>query len=113
MARPLAWCLGIAILAAPAAGTWANDVAELTHNPFSRPEWFAASGSGAGTARREDKLELRATLTASKHPMADIGGVILTVGDEVDGLRLVGVDEGRAVLERDGTKLVVILGDEE
>jgi hypothetical protein len=113
MARPLSWLLGAAILAVPPAGAWANDVAELTHNPFSRPEWFSARGPGTGEARREDKLELRATLTASEHPMADISGVILAVGDEVDGLRLVEVDERRAVLERDGTKVVVILGDEE
>jgi hypothetical protein len=45
--------------------------------------------------------------------MADVNGVILTVGEEVEGFRLVEVDERRAVLEREGTRVVVSLGDED
>jgi len=116
MARLLSSFLGAAIVAAPSVGAQADDVAELLHNPFSRPEMPAlpsAHGSGVGGAHQGEKLELRATLIGPEHVMADVNGVILTVGDEVEGFRLVEVDERRAILERDGTKVVVSLGDEE
>jgi hypothetical protein len=114
MARLLSWLLSTTIVATPWVGAQANEVADLVHNPFSRPELPSLSGAGsADEARREGKLELRATLIASDHPMADVNGVILAVGDEVEGFRLVEVDERRAVLERDGTKVVVSLGDGE
>jgi len=116
MARLLSSFLSAAIVVAPSLGAHAEEVAELLHNPFSHPEVPSrpsAHGSGANQPQREAKLELRATLIASEHPMADVNGVILTVGEEVDGFRLVEVDERRAILERDGTKVVVSLGDEE
>jgi hypothetical protein len=116
MARLLSTFLSAAIVAAPSVGAQADEVVELLHNPFTRPELPSlpsAHSSGVDEGRRGESLELRATLIAPEHVMANVNGVILTVGDEVEGFRLVEVGERRAILERDGTRVVVSLGDEE
>jgi len=116
MGRSRFLLLSVAMAAIPLAVAHASDVAELSHNPFSHPELLSPpSGRGLSVdeARRGEGLELRATLVAPEHAMADVNGVILTVGEEVDGFRLVEVGERRAVLEREGTRVVVSLGDED
>jgi len=108
--------LSVAMAVVPLAAAQASEVVELRHNPFSHPELVSPpSGRGLSVdeARRGEGLELRATLIAPEHAMADVNGVILTVGEEVEGFRLVEVGERRAVLEREGTRVVVSLGDEE
>jgi len=116
MGRSLRAWLSIAMVAVPLAVAQASEVAELSHNPFSRPALPSLPSGrdlGLDDAPTGETLELRATLITPGHAMADVNGVILTVGEEVEGFRLVEVGERRAVLEREGTRLVVSLGDEE
>ncbi|MGD2062847.1 MAG: hypothetical protein PVF51_04615 [Nitrospirota bacterium] len=116
MAHPLRALFTVVTAVVQVAAAQAGEVVELSHNPFSRPELSllpSGRGSGADEGRPGETLELRATLVAPEHAMADVNGLILTIGDEVEGFRLVDVGERRAVLERDGERVVVSLGDEE
>jgi hypothetical protein len=83
------------------AGLWCSAAAAAQDlpNPFARP------GSGLSSARGSAEqpeapltLELRATLVRGRKSSANIGGVIVSVGEKVGGYRLVSVHEGAAVL---------------
>jgi hypothetical protein len=50
---------------------------------------------------------LRATLVAGEASLADLGGVVLAVGEQTHGYRLVEVREFEAVFERGGENLVL------
>ncbi len=54
-------------------------------------------------------FELRATLVAKKHSLANLNGEILGVGDEIAGYRLREIGEDKVVLEKGGKQLTVLL----
>lgn len=91
--------------------TWAHgDDYELLHNPFVHPPLSAV----ATTATIADRIgrqrpDLRATLVAGKDSMVNVGGKLLSIGDEVDGYRLISVSEGRAVFERNTEQIIVLV----
>ena len=89
-------------LLVPAPGAWSGEADyALRHNPFSRPELGeVAAGGGAEPAGTAGEPELRATLVAGRGSLANVGGELLAVGDEIDGYRLVRVGEGFAEFER-------------
>jgi hypothetical protein len=83
----------------------------LRFNPFAQPELAAiaqadpsrvATGAFHGWAP-----ELTATLTAGEESLANLGGVILGIGEETHGYRLVKVDVFEASFEKDGGTLVL------
>ncbi len=49
---------------------------------------------------------------AGSDPMANISGVILEVGDEVNGHRLVSVGEWEVILEKDGVRKMLTVDNE-
>ncbi len=98
--------------------TGAQEVGErsrLHSNPFIQPEWRLGQGESGGTAEPRAAavdLELRGTLMSPSDPMANIGGVILGIGEEVNGHRLVSVEEWRVIVEKNGVRTTLSLHDE-
>jgi hypothetical protein len=100
------------------AGLYSADKHEpdvLRSNPFSQPD--AAGGarkrSEPGTERRKPtEMVLRGTLTAGSDPLANISGVIVEIGGEVAGYQLVSVGEREVILEKDGVRRTLRMGNE-
>ena len=85
-------------------------------NPFNKPDFMsvveeAPSSLGTADAPR-DPLSLKATLLGQGMGLANIDGVVLAPGDEYAGYRLLVVNEGGVVLEREGERVVLQLFEE-
>lgn len=73
----------------------------LRINPFVQP----AESRGVDVAQQSgDSMELRGVVMAGEDSLANIGGRIVSVGQEVDGYRVITVDERKVVLERNGSQ---------
>ncbi len=111
------YCIGVLGLVGCVAPCYADDVRPALHrNPFEKPRLEQRTGSAGppeGAALVAPAWELRATLTAGRSSLADVDGVIIRLGDEIDGYRLLSVSEGSAVFDRNGSKLVLTVDDEE
>ncbi|MDJ0776551.1 MAG: hypothetical protein QNJ85_01730 [Gammaproteobacteria bacterium] len=95
------------LLLATATAADAAELQQLRHNPFSRPEIVNEPPPPPPppvTVSEEPELELSATLVSKVAPMVVVNGELLEIGEDIDGLRLVAVAEGRATFERDGRK---------
>jgi hypothetical protein len=81
----------------------------LEHDPFQPPARLreAVSGNTAPRAATASAGNLLATVVAGDDSMANVGGVTVKLGEELDGYRLVEVSERRAVFERDGKRRVL------
>jgi hypothetical protein len=80
----------------------------LRHNPFQRPTVPEAPvDPPARPERREPAAPpvLSATLVSSNASMAILDGKLLSVGAEHAGYRLVAVEQGRALFEREGEQV--------
>lgn len=94
------------MLTTPAFG----DNYQLVHNPFVHPPLSA----GAPTSTVTDSAgrlrpELRATLVSATDSMVNVGGKLLSIGEEVDGYRLISVSEGQAIFEKNGVQVTVLV----
>lgn len=89
---------------------------EIRRNPFSRPspEMFTTQAI-ANPSRITDewRAELRAVLVAGRKSNADLGGVILGLGESTNGYRLISVNEGIATFNRGGEKVVLSLYEQD
>jgi hypothetical protein len=94
------------------AGQAADQYAALRTNPFIKPGNIADSQSNktADVPLAAD-MQLRATVVAGSRSQANIGGVIIGLGEDVDGYRLTEVHARRVVLERDGTRKEIIIDE--
>lgn len=85
----------------------------LTYNPFSKPEALAPvqtpSKTVMTTAQQAMNLPLNATLVSNQAPLAIVNGELLGIGEEIQGYRLLSVDEGRAVFEKQGQRHTLLL----
>ncbi len=89
---------------------------ELENNPFARPPLQKPSGNpgdDSSAAASADVLELRGTLSAGSGSLANINGVILQVGEEWGGYRLVAVGDRIATLERDGLQQTLSIAEQD
>lgn len=94
------------VVLSPAMGpAWAQT---LHSNPFARPSAAAGIDTIMGDPA-SGGFKLRGVLVAGEDSMANIGGVIVPVGGEIDGYRLISVSEREAVLERDGVRTLLII----
>ncbi len=80
----------------------------LRFNPFDRPDLSSISGADAP----RDSVGgwapvLSATLSDGEESLANLGGVILEIGEETHGYTLVKVDVFEAAFEKDGATLVL------
>ncbi|MCP4407752.1 MAG: hypothetical protein GY807_08325 [Gammaproteobacteria bacterium] len=92
-----------------------DDAPQLKHNPFKQPDLRAVADNSRDDDSLSDQvgsqLELRATLTLGNKSLANVGGKIIGIGEQVDGYRLLAVDEGVAVFAKNGTHIDLIVGD--
>lgn len=98
----------LALIASVAASGSADDERpRLRHNPFDGPR-LDAGYSGTGSGRDSFRPILKATSNAAgENSIVNLGGVILRIGEETHGYRLVGVSDGQAEFERAGAPITL------
>lgn len=109
--------LGIALLAA-AGGAAAQGA--LRHDPFRAPPPPAPVPVAAAEPSAPPppapvavwRATLRAVLVDGERSLANVDGILVRLGREVDGFRLVEVSEGRAVFVRDGRRFTLSMHGE-
>lgn len=100
------------------ANTLQGDVRQppvLRTNPFILPGLAATpveQERSAGVQAHTADLVLTGTLMAGSDPMANIGGVILEIGGEVNGYRLVSIAEREVIVEKDGVRKTLTIDNE-
>ena len=85
----------------------------LRTNPFLQPV-ILSEGQNDGTNTEDSviaEMELRATMVAGRQSQANIGGVIIGLGEVVNGYRLDEVHARHVVLDRDGTRKELRIDD--
>ena len=80
-----------------AQGRADTDAPHLHINPFQPPPQ-ATADSGAGGRESGSALEVRGVMVAGEHSLANIGGRIIGLGQEIGGYRLILVTEDKVVL---------------
>jgi hypothetical protein len=107
--------LSFTALALPALGQGRA----LQHDPFVRPAvglvpGTAASAATPGRAKAapegKPRLNLQAVLVAGSHSIANVDGVMLRVGESINGYRLLEVQHRSAVFEKNGAKFTLGIG---
>jgi len=94
------------------AGQAADQYAALRTNPFVKPVNIEDTPSDKRAAKPPAAaMQLRATVVAGSRSQANIGGVIIGLGEDVDGYRLTEVHARRVVLERDGTRKEIMIDE--
>ena len=99
-----------------ATASSADTIATLVHNPFNKPEFLATPPK---VERKKQPLtadvlpRLRAVLISDTLPLVIVDDEVLGLGDDINGYRLLSVDEGRAVFEKLGNKYTLLLNDED
>jgi hypothetical protein len=110
--------LGLAAVLAGLAQSSFSQAEKLQHDPFARPGLSGLQharqaeprGNGKATAAGpRPKLKLLAVMVAGPNSMANVDGVMVRIGDEVNGYRLVDVSERNAVFEKNKTRFSVSL----
>ena len=80
----------------------------LKHDPFARPLLSVPLSSGiAAEEEMPWNPQLTAVMAAGKNSLVNLDGVILKIGEEQDGYRLVEVRDREAVF-RKGNKRIVL-----
>jgi hypothetical protein len=111
----LAAALGSAALALPALGQGRA----LQHDPFVRPAVGLVPGdaSSAATPGRakaapegRPRLNLQAVLVAGSQSIANVDGVMVRVGESINGYRLLEVQHRSALFEKNGAKFTLGIG---
>jgi hypothetical protein len=117
------WMTGVATLLALAfvvRPAVAADASALPlHNPFKRPVQAVsdpATQGGGGAPSGEaaaPRLVLKALLLAGPDTVVSINDEVLRIGERIEGYRLVAVEGTRAVLVKDGKRLVLDIEDKD
>lgn len=101
-----AWLLGVAAPAAFAAPPARPD-------PFLRPNLAPEAAAEAVPAPAPAwRPALRAIVSAGERSMVKIGAVVVELGEELDGYRLVRVDEDKAVFARGRQRVALTMARE-
>lgn len=88
-------------------------VAQPLHNPFKRPvpAGFARAAQDAAATPHVEasppRLELKAIVLAGPNTVVKINQQFLSIGELIEGYRLVSVQGTRAVLVKDGKELTL------
>lgn len=82
--------------------------AVLAHNPFSKPMTITAPAPSVvkqlQPVEEFVELQLTATLVSTSAPLVIVEGEMLGIGEEIEGYRLISVEEGRAVFDKKGER---------
>ncbi|MEE9279942.1 MAG: hypothetical protein V3V67_07180 [Myxococcota bacterium] len=76
-------------------------------DPFDRPSFQGGSAPRGGRVQPGWSPWLKATLVAGERSMVNLGGVLLRLGEETHGYRLVEVREWAAVFMKDAETVVL------
>ena len=77
-------------------------------DPFDRPPLPGdISSRRTSTAPASWSPSLKATLVAGKGSLANLGGIVLRLGEDTHGYRLLEVREWTAVFSKDGARVVL------
>jgi hypothetical protein len=87
----------------------------LQSNPFAQPLVEKPAQRGSAQEPEPSVLEglrLRAIMTAGPESLANVGGKIVGIGEEIEGYRLVTVDHEQAVFSKHGKLITLTLKQE-
>jgi hypothetical protein len=87
----------------------AEDEHTLKTNPFERPLNSQENSAQSIKSEREEALPfvLRGTMVAGKQSLADISGLIVPLGNEVNGYRLVAVHQREVILLKNDERRIL------
>jgi hypothetical protein len=90
----------------------------LSNNPFSQPAILNAPPPPPARPEvvfppEEIRLEVNATRVSATMPMSVVDGELLTVGQKIEGFKLIAVKEGEAVFRRAGRNFSFRIEDRE
>jgi len=96
-------------VAASACFAGGDEVRKLHNDPFDQHRGHRPGLQPQQAAATPPlwRPELRAVLVAGDRSMADVGGIIVKLGGEVDGFRLLEVRDRKAVFVKGGTRLTL------
>lgn len=99
--------LGVLLVTLLPAMVASGEGVVLKTNPFERPLVTSSKDDVPDEVVVEAPqvtLELRGTMAAGENSLANIGGEILAIGQEISGYRLVAVHQRHVVLEKNETQ---------
>lgn len=89
----------------------------LRFDPFRKPEISQQRRSplkGEPSVRTDLWVpELRATMIAKKNSMVNVDGLILAIGEKIQGYELVAVEERSAIFKKAGHRIKLIMNEGE
>lgn len=102
---------GVILMALCCSGT-AKAAETLQYDPFARPSItnLSTTSTTAEDAVTEEAIwnpPLTAVMVAGKNSLVNVDGVIVKLGDEIDGYRLIEVKDYQAIFKK-GNKRVVL-----
>lgn len=105
--------LALAILALPGFAAAAGDAHGLRHDPFAWPAAArapapappAATASAAPVSEALWRPRLRAVIVAAGRSMALVDGSVVAIGEQLDGYRLIRVEERSATFVKNGLRV--------
>lgn len=101
-----AWIAVVGVLSTGPAAS-ADDPPSLRFDPFrERPEVVArVRAPGRRASERSFEPVLLSTVTGGKRAVANLGGEIITIGEETHGYRLIAVGTFEAIFVKDGQRI--------
>lgn len=91
----------------------------LQKNPFSRPDILKAKPRSQTRLKNvvippeEIELDLTATMVSETSPMVVVDGEFLTIGDKIEGFKLIAVMEGKAIFTQGGKRYSFSVADDD
>jgi hypothetical protein len=107
MSRRLAdACLAVVlVLGCHQQGHAGDGSGDLKSNPFDQPA--PVEKVPVETPAAVNVLELRGIMIAGSRSQANIGGVIISIGEEIDGYKLLSVKPQHVVLVKNGVQKIL------
>lgn len=85
---------------------------KLKKNPFKRPDLFSTGISETSVATTDGpgaELDIRAAMSAGENSSVNIGGNIIRIGEEIQGYRLLAVEEGKVIFSKNNSLVTVVV----
>ncbi len=102
----------LALVAVALAAAAADEIPMLRFDPFAPPVLAGLPGRSEGPASLAGPAwtpVLTGVVVAGARSVANLNGVVVGIGEEAHGYRLLRVREGEAVFEREGREIVLSL----
>ena len=91
-----------------------QSVPGLKINPFARPfdNQVSPADSAASGQAAQVPFVLRGTMLAGQHSLANISGVIVSLGEKINGYRLVAIHQREVELLKDDERRILSVDDD-